>query len=177
MEGDKQFFTLLGIALIVCRNSQGKWLAIKETKNRGWWLPGGRVDPPESFFEAAIREVKEEAGIDVDLKGILRLEYNISDYRSPYQRFKVVFYAEPKDANQPVKKIADSESEEARWVSIKELIELKKDGVGWRGPELYEWATYVEQSGMIWPLELLSKEGGKIKLIDKKDLKQIKNEK
>jgi len=58
-----QHFTLLGIALIVCRNNEGKWLAVKETKNRGWWLPGGRVDPPESFFEAAIREVKEEAGI------------------------------------------------------------------------------------------------------------------
>ena len=27
----------------------GKWLAVKETKNRGWWIPGGAVDCGETF--------------------------------------------------------------------------------------------------------------------------------
>jgi 8-oxo-dGTP pyrophosphatase MutT (NUDIX family) len=71
------FFKMLGISLVICRNKDGKYLAVKELGEQGWWLPGGLVDPPEDFFEAAIRETKEEALIDVELKGILRTEYSI----------------------------------------------------------------------------------------------------
>ena len=58
-------------SLIICRNPEtGKFLAVNETKNRGWWIPGGAVDAGQSFSSAAIRECKEEAGIDIELKGI-----------------------------------------------------------------------------------------------------------
>jgi len=33
---------------------------------RGWEKPGGQVEEGESLIEAAIRETKEEAGIDVE---------------------------------------------------------------------------------------------------------------
>ena len=56
---------MLGISLVICRNKKGQYLTVKESGNRGWWLPGGLVDPPESFQQAAIRETIEEAGIDV----------------------------------------------------------------------------------------------------------------
>lgn len=48
-------FTMLGLSLTIVRNSQGKYVCINEVKNRGWWIPGGRVDPPENFFVAAKR--------------------------------------------------------------------------------------------------------------------------
>jgi 8-oxo-dGTP pyrophosphatase MutT (NUDIX family) len=33
----------------------------------GWWeLPGGGIDPGESYLEAAVREIREETGIDLD---------------------------------------------------------------------------------------------------------------
>ena len=28
-------------AVVVCRNKEGKYLAVNETRNRGWWLPAG----------------------------------------------------------------------------------------------------------------------------------------
>ena len=177
MSQDKQFFTMLGISLIVVRNHEGKWLAINETKNPGWWLPGGRVDPPEDFFTAAKRECKEEAGIDVELKGILRIEHNVQG--KGYIRLKVVFYAEPIEKEPKLKDKPDSESLEARWVTGDELLELDKKGVGWRGPELYNWATYIENKGVIWPLSILDEEGSDIKLskIEDFDKKKAEGEK
>lgn len=40
-----------------------------------FWLPGGRVDPGEGLMEAALRETREEAGVDVDLTGVLSIEF------------------------------------------------------------------------------------------------------
>ena len=34
-------------------------MAVKETLNRGWWLPAGSLEPGESFIDAANRETKE----------------------------------------------------------------------------------------------------------------------
>src|SRR6202012_42568 len=37
----------------------------------GWWeLPGGGINPGESYQEAAVREIKEEAGLDLYLAQI-----------------------------------------------------------------------------------------------------------
>jgi 8-oxo-dGTP pyrophosphatase MutT (NUDIX family) len=43
-------------------------------------VPGGRVDAPESFSDGARRECIEEAGIHVELKGILRIEQSCGGY-------------------------------------------------------------------------------------------------
>lgn len=97
---------MLGISLVICRNKEGKYLSVKESGGRGWWLPGGLVDPPETFQQAGIRETIEEAGVNVELKGILRIEYNIKAINN-YERMKVVFYAEPIDNNQKPKSVQD----------------------------------------------------------------------
>jgi ADP-ribose pyrophosphatase YjhB (NUDIX family) len=166
---DKQCFTMLGISLVACRNNEGKWLIIRETDNRGWWLPGGLVDPPETFKKAAIRETIEEAGVEVEIKGILRLEYNI-EAKDNYQRMKVIYYAEPVSGNATPKSKADSESEEAKWFTLKEIEELKSQKPGWRGPELYVWPKYVEDGGIIYPLGVMDYEGAEVKLLKVSDV-------
>eukprot|EP01083_Nonionella_stella_P298023 1011856_1 len=140
-------------AVVICRNKEGKYLAVNETKNRGWWVPAGYVDPGESFYEGGIRETQEEAGVDVDIKGILRVEYGKDVYGSQSSaRMRVIFYAEPKDENQKPKSIADKESLEGRYVTVNEFSKLNKI----RGPELMEWGTYIDNGGLIYPLQLFT---------------------
>jgi len=164
----KQFYEMLGLSLVICRNKEGKYLVVKEKRNRGWWVAGGKVDPPESFPEAAIREAKEEGGIDIELKGILKVCYTIQD--TYFQRVKFIFYSEPKDENQKPKDYADDESEEARWLSFEEIEDLQKKKEC-RGPELYEWAKYIEEGGIIYPLTLLGSEKESVKLVTKEAVK------
>ena len=74
-------FKTYQFGLVIVRNPfpdsphYNKWLAVNESRNRGWWIPGGAVDFGESFKTAAIRECKEEAGIEVSLKGVLKVDH------------------------------------------------------------------------------------------------------
>ena len=149
-------FSTHGFSVVVVRNHDGRWLAVKETRNRGWWLPAGLVDPGEDFSQAAHRECIEESLIRVRLKGILRVEHSV--YGPTHARMRVVFYAEPVDAVQIPKSTPDKESEEARWVTLEDLKALAKRPPGLRGPELYEWASYIEKGGSIAPIHFLCRE-------------------
>ena len=46
----------------------------------------------ESFSRAALRECKEEAGIDVTLRGILKIDHGLN---RELAFMRVIFYAEP----------------------------------------------------------------------------------
>lgn len=53
-------------AATIILNSKNEVLLIKGPK-RGWEMPGGQVEEGESLTAAAIRETKEESGIDVEI--------------------------------------------------------------------------------------------------------------
>lgn len=53
-------------AATIILNEQGEILLIKGPR-RGWEIPGGQVEEGESIKAAAIRETKEECGLDVDV--------------------------------------------------------------------------------------------------------------
>lgn len=53
---------------------EGKFLLVQESKpgrERLYNVPGGHVEGHETLQEAAVREVKEESGYDVELTGLL----------------------------------------------------------------------------------------------------------
>lgn len=134
--------------------STGKFLAVKETRGRGWWLPGGHVDGVEDFAAAAVRECKEEAGVDVVVVGLLRLESNVQGApHRPFGRQRAILYCEPRPPGQAAKAVADAESERAAWVTVDDLLAAysgKRDGVvdgPLRGNELLHWALHIEGGG------------------------------
>jgi len=56
-----------GLAAIIAVIDDGKVLLTKREDFEVWCLPGGGVEDGESLAEAAIREAKEETGVDVEL--------------------------------------------------------------------------------------------------------------
>jgi 8-oxo-dGTP pyrophosphatase MutT (NUDIX family) len=53
-------------AVAIVLNDRNELLLIKGPR-RGWEMPGGQVEEGESLTQAAIRETKEESGIDIEI--------------------------------------------------------------------------------------------------------------
>ncbi len=67
---------IISAATIVV-NEENEILLIKGPR-RGWEMPGGQVEEGESLTEAAIRETKEESGIDVEILKFCGVFQNVS---------------------------------------------------------------------------------------------------
>ncbi|MFS0788174.1 NUDIX hydrolase [Shouchella sp. 1P09AA] len=63
-------------AATIILNEKNDILLIKGPK-RGWEFPGGQVEEGESLIHAAIRETKEETGLDVEITQFCGIFQNI----------------------------------------------------------------------------------------------------
>lgn len=92
-----------------------------------WALCAGHVDAEESLETAALRELKEEIGIDItinDLKPFAEREFTISDSNSHI----TYFYYTKSNLNEKDFIIQKEELSEVKWFDIDEVIDMiKKD--------------------------------------------------
>lgn len=91
-----------------------------------WQLPKGIVDPGETPEITAVREVREEAGIETKLLGLIEtIEYwyRSTKYGKPVRFHKFVHFYLLEYVSGDVSN-HDHEVEEARWVSLEEAIEM-----------------------------------------------------
>ncbi|WP_016905748.1 NUDIX hydrolase [Streptomyces xiaopingdaonensis] len=63
--------SLVVAASAAVTDEQGRILLRRRADNGLWALPGGGMEPTESLPEAAVREVKEETGLDVEITGLV----------------------------------------------------------------------------------------------------------
>ena len=77
-----------------------------------WVFPGGYVDRGEEITAAAIREAKEEAGLDI------RLDSLVNIYSYPGRPLVVIVYAATRTGGDLC---VDEESLEARWFAPPEI--------------------------------------------------------
>ena len=91
-----------------------------------WQLPKGIVDPGETPEFTAVREVREEAGIETELIRLIetieywyqRVQYG---QRIRYHKFVHFYLLEYKDGDVSNH---DHEIEESRWVSFEQALEM-----------------------------------------------------
>ncbi|MFM7315703.1 MAG: NUDIX hydrolase [bacterium] len=137
-------------SVVVVRKGD-QYLIVQESKHeQRWYLPAGRVEPGESFAEAALRETYEESGLNVKLLGVLRFEHSP---KAEGARLRVIFLAEPIDNTAP-KSVPDDESLAAAWVSLSDLTNYPL-----RSKEVIELFQYVDRGGNISPLNIIQREG------------------
>ena len=91
-----------------------------------WQLPKGIVDPGESPEVTAVREVREEAGVETKRLGLIEtIEYWYRSVRNGqpvrYHKFVHFYLMEYRSGDVSDH---DHEVEEARWVSFEEALEL-----------------------------------------------------
>ncbi|WP_433228917.1 NUDIX domain-containing protein [Micromonospora sp. CA-248260] len=106
-------------------DAQDRVLLIRRTDNGLWAIPGGAQDFGEYIAETAVREAKEESGIDVEVTEIVGI-YTDPKHVMAYtdgevrQQFSICFRARP-IGGEPT---PSSESSEVRWVGRDHLREL-----------------------------------------------------
>ena len=110
--------TLVPSVNVVVVNDAGEILLIQRSDNGNWAVPGGAIDLGESLTDAAIRETREETGIDCRITGIVGIytdPRHVILYTSNgevRQEFSVVLTAVPVGGELA----PSSESSQVRWV-------------------------------------------------------------
>ena len=115
-----------GVGVLLPRD--GRFLLVHNVGRRHtWWsLPGGRLEPGETLGEAAIREAREETGLEIRLGGLLWLRERV---RPTGRSLSAIFLGEvvgghEETGGDPVGVIGA-----LRWVTLEEAERLV-------GPEL-----------------------------------------
>ena len=114
---------------VVVTNDAGEILMIRRTDNDNWAVPGGAIDLGESVAQAAVRETREESGIDCAITGVVGI-YSDPKHVILYtsngearQEFSIVLTARSL-SGQPT---PSSESSEVRWVPVSEVRDYTMD--------------------------------------------------
>jgi 8-oxo-dGTP pyrophosphatase MutT (NUDIX family) len=114
---------------VVVSNDAGEILLIRRSDNDNWALPGGAIDLGESAAQAAVRETREETGIDCEITGLVGIytdPKHIILYTSngeARQEFSIVLTARPV-GGEPT---TSSESTEVRWIAPSDAQTLTMD--------------------------------------------------
>ncbi|MBK3496177.1 NUDIX hydrolase [Viridibacillus sp. YIM B01967] len=113
----------LGVAGLV-ENNNGDWLVVMKRYgglDGKWSLPAGFVQPAETVDQAAVREIKEETGIDATIQGLIGLRTGV--LKNDISDNMAIFHLIATDSLQPIIAQLD-ELYEACWMPPSSL---KKD--------------------------------------------------
>ena len=102
----------------------GKFLLVQEAKEkfRGKWnLPAGRLEPNETLFDGAKREIFEECGCRVEITGVLQIGNKLIENDS---LISVIFSTKLIEEN-----IAFNKKEilDVKWFTYEEILNMKDE--------------------------------------------------
>ena len=110
--------------IIFDRETKSKVLVVYEKGRNFWGFPKGHIEEGENEFQTALREVKEEVGLDVDIvdsKYRYEMNYIIEDKQ--VDKTTVLYLAFTKNNENDVTN-QEEEIAESRWLSVEEALKV-----------------------------------------------------
>ena len=129
----------------VIKNNDNKYLMIREKKKEKYGMyniPAGKLNENEILIDGAKREIKEETGYDVNVKGIVQIG-------STKTFTSFIFYAEISFEQ------GQYNSDEILSVEWLSYDEIKNNYYNLRSPELLLDAIKCVEDNKIYPLDII----------------------
>ena len=106
---------------VVCLRGDSVLLIRRGTPPRlgEWSLPGGRIEPGERAVDAALRELREETGVEAEITGLIDVVDGI--FPEAGRHYVLIDYAARWVSGEPV---AGDDALEARFVALDEIESL-----------------------------------------------------
>lgn len=109
-------FPLPAVGVVCIRD--GEVLLIRRAKppRKGEWsLPGGRIEHGERAVDAALRELREETGVEAEIVGLI----DVIDGLFPGRHYVLIDYVARWVSGEPV---ADDDAADARFLPLAEAL-------------------------------------------------------
>lgn len=129
----------------IIKNENNEYLLIKERKEKYYGmynLPAGHLEENELLIDGAKREIKEETGYDVDVKGLVQIG-------STELFTSFIFYCEITSIQETYN---SDEIMSVEWLSYDEI---KNRSDKFRSPELILDAIKKVEENKIYPLDII----------------------
>ncbi|KAB2335629.1 NUDIX hydrolase [Bacillus mesophilum] len=108
------------VASVAIFNEQEEVLIIREEK-KGWNFPSGRLEDGEDIIAAALREVREETGLQVTITGTTGVYQFKSDTNDPIILFQFIALYSGESL-----RMTEEEIVEAKWIRLSDLIQKEE---------------------------------------------------
>lgn len=113
---------------VVIATDDGKILLGLRKDTKDWTTPGGKVDVGETALRGAVRETKEECGLDIDKWGVSNLEFlgvDVKEYGSKvWVNFLFYLRGLPLDMREDIEP-QPTEFITWEWVTIEQALDME----------------------------------------------------
>ena len=107
-----------------------KLLLVKSPKwGERWMVPGGHVELGETVFDCAVREVKEEVGLDVKPEGVLVIAEDIFPKDFHRKAHFICMETICRALDESVIRLDGRETTDYRWFDLEEAVTLMNEPV------------------------------------------------
>ena len=117
---------------VILQNEEAKVLILETTYKEHWEVPGGGIEENESPLEAAVRETKEELGLELKNPRLVGVDYRHTQGGKEEMLHFVFFGGVLADTEIRKIKLQSDELKACRFVNIEEVHSLCGSGIGSR---------------------------------------------
>jgi len=112
------------VTCVMIQNCETNEVLVQNRKRKypGWSFPGGHVERSESIYDCAVREIKEETGLDVSNLQYCGVVHWVN--RETDERYLCFMYKTTEFAGELIAEIDESEQ---FWLGINELLATPKE--------------------------------------------------